>query len=126
MLTHRNVVANMLQCHAWMSYALTEGEEIIFTALPLYHIFSLTVNCLVFMSNGAENILVANPRDLAGFIKLLRTNRFTLLTAVNTLLNGLMNHAVLHSIDFRDLKLTVAGAMISPTLCSLKNSVRST
>jgi long-chain acyl-CoA synthetase len=111
MLTHRNVVANLLQCYAWMSYRLEPGNEAIVTPLPLYHIFSLTVNCLLFMKTGGENILVANPRDIPAFIKLLRTTPFTVLTAVNTLLNGLMNHPEFGRVDFAKLKITVAGAM---------------
>jgi long-chain acyl-CoA synthetase len=111
MLTHRNVIANVRQAHAWMSYCLREGEEIIVTPLPLYHIFSLTVNCMLFMMAGGHNILVANPRDMPAFIKLLRSTRFTVLTAVNTLLNGLMNHPDFGRIDFSGVKVTVAGAM---------------
>jgi long-chain acyl-CoA synthetase len=111
MLTHRNVVANVRQSDAWMSYRLTQGEEVIITPLPLYHIFSLTVNCMLFMTAGGHNVLVANPRDMPGFIKLLRTTRFTVLTAVNTLLNGLMNHPDFGRIDFSGVKVTVAGAM---------------
>jgi long-chain acyl-CoA synthetase len=110
MLTHRNVVANVEQANAWMSFRLQEGEEVIVTPLPLYHIFSLTVNCLLFMRAGGHNILVANPRDLAGFVKLLRGERFTILTAVNTLLTGLMNRPDFASVDFSRVKITVAGA----------------
>jgi long-chain acyl-CoA synthetase len=90
---------------------LKEGEEIIITALPLYHIFSLSVNCLTFMSYGAENVLVTNPRDIPGFIKILRTTPFTLVTGVNTLYNALMHHPDFDKINFSRLKLSVAGAM---------------
>ena len=111
MLSHRNVIANMEQAWAWMTYRLKEGEEIILTPLPLYHIFSLTVNCLLFMKFGAQNILITNPRDFPAFIKLLRHQRFTVMTAVSTLLNALMNQPDFTSVDFSSVKLTVAGAM---------------
>ena len=111
MLSHRNVIANMEQARAWMAPWLEEGEEVIVTPLPLYHIFSLTVNCLLFMKFGAENVLVTNPRDFPGFIKLLRSRRFTVMTAVSTLLNALMNQPGFEGIDFSSVKLTVAGAM---------------
>lgn len=111
MLTHRNVIANMEQSSAWMGSHFTEGQEVVVTPLPLYHVFSLTVNCLLFMKYGSENILVTNPRDFPAFIKLLKTERFTVLTAVSTLLNALMNQPDFRSIDFSSVKLTVAGAM---------------
>jgi long-chain acyl-CoA synthetase len=111
MLTHRNVVANMEQAAAWMSPRFVEGGEIVITPLPLYHVFSLTVNCLVFMKYGGLNVLVTNPRDFPAFIKLLQTHEFTVLTAVNTLLNALMNQPGFSQIDFSRTKLTVAGAM---------------
>jgi long-chain acyl-CoA synthetase len=111
MLTHRNVVANMEQASAWMSPRFVEGGEIVITPLPLYHVFSLTVNCLVFMKYGGLNVLVTNPRDFPAFIKLLRTHEFTVLTAVSTLLNALMNQPGFSQIDFSRTKLTVAGAM---------------
>jgi long-chain acyl-CoA synthetase len=111
MLTHRNIVANMEQASAWMGPIFVEGEEIVLTPLPLYHIFSLTVNCLLFLKWGALNVLVTNPRDLPGFVKLLRKERFTVMTAVNTLLNALMHRPGFGRIDFREVKLAVAGAM---------------
>jgi long-chain acyl-CoA synthetase len=111
MLTHRNVIANMEQASAWMGSNFTEGGEIVVTPLPLYHIFSLTVNCLLFMRYGCENVLVTNPRDFPAFIKLLKNQRFTVLTAVNTLLNALMNQPGFSEIDFSQVKITVAGAM---------------
>jgi len=111
MLTHRNVIANMEQASAWMGSHFTEGQEVVVTPLPLYHVFSLTVNCLLFMKYGSENILVTNPRDFPAFVKLLRTQRFTVLTAVSTLLNALMNQPEFKSIDFSQVKVTVAGAM---------------
>lgn len=111
MLSHGNVVANMEQAAAWMAPQLTEGEEVILTPLPLYHIFSLTVNCLLFLRFGALSVLIANPRDFPAFIKLLRTEKFTVMTAVSTLLNALMNQPGFETIDWSRLKFTVAGAM---------------
>jgi long-chain acyl-CoA synthetase len=111
MLTHRNIIANMEQSYAWMGAWLKEGEESIVTPLPLYHIFSLTVNCLLFMRIGGHNVLVTNPRDFPGFVKLLREQKFTVMTAVSTLLNALMNQPDFAKIDFSSVKLTVAGAM---------------
>jgi long-chain acyl-CoA synthetase len=111
MLTHRNVVANMEQASAWMGPRFVEGEEIVMSPLPLYHVFSLTVNCLLFLKWGGHNVLVTNPRDFPAFIKLLQTQPFTVLTAVSTLLNALMNQPGFSAIDFSRVKLTVAGAM---------------
>ncbi len=111
MLTHRNIVANMQQASAWMAPCLKRGQEVILTPLPLYHVFSLTVNCLLFLSYGACNVLVTNPRDFPGFIKLMKKEPFTVMTAVSTLLNALMNQPGFHEIDFSKVKFTVAGAM---------------
>lgn len=110
-LTHKNILANMQQIVEWMKPVLEPGKEAIVTALPLYHIFSLTVNCLTFMTYGGENILITNPRDIPAFIKTLRTHRFTVVTGVNTLYNALMNHADFAKIDFSKTKISVAGAM---------------
>jgi long-chain acyl-CoA synthetase len=90
MLTHRNMIANMQQASAWIKNVVEDGKEVIITALPLYHIFSLTANCLTFMKVGALNYLITNPRDMPGFIKELQGVRFTAITGVNTLFNGLM------------------------------------
>ena len=111
MLTHRNIVANLEQASAWMAPRFVEGGEVVITPLPLYHVFSLTVNCLVFMKYGGLNVLVTNPRDFPAFIKLLQTREFTVVTAVSTLLNALMNQPGFSQIDFSRTKLTVAGAM---------------
>ncbi len=111
MLTHRNLVANMEQAAAWMAPRCVEGEEVIITPLPLYHAFALSVNCLVFMKYGARNILIANPRDTRAFIRLLRRQPFTLMTAVSTLLNILMRQPGIQDVDFSRLKFTVAGGM---------------
>lgn len=111
MLTHGNLVANMLQARAWASKDLKNGQERIITALPLYHIFSLTANCLFMMSKGCENILVTNPRDFAGFIKILRKEHFSVITGVNTLYRKMLDTPGFEKIDFSDLKLTFAGGM---------------
>jgi len=110
-LTHKNILANMLQIVAWMSGHLKKGEEVVITALPMYHIFSLTVNCLAFMWYGSQNILITNPKDIQGFIKDLKKYPFTVMTGVNTLFNALMNHKDFKSIDFSKVKISVAGAM---------------
>jgi len=112
MLTHGNMVANMLQAAAWIGTELvTPGEEVIITALPLYHIFSLTANGLVFMRLGGLNWLITNPRDMPGFVKELRKSGFTALTGVNTLFNGLLNTPGFAELDFSKLHLTLGGGM---------------
>jgi len=111
MLTHRNMVANMLQVRNWFGSAVKEGEEIIITALPLYHIFALTCNCLVFMSVGGLNVLIPNPRDMGGFVKEIGKFRFTIITGVNTLFNGLLNTPGFADLDFSSLKLSMGGGM---------------
>ena len=110
-LTHKNILANMLQIVAWMNPLLKEGQETIITALPMYHIFSLTVNTMALMTFGGHNILITNPRDIPAFIKTLRTTKFTVMTGVNTLYNALMNHPDFGKIDFKEVKISVAGAM---------------
>lgn len=114
-LTHRNIIANMLQICAWMRPKLIEGEEICLTPLPLYHIFSLTVNCLAFMRYGATNILITNPRDIPAFIKTMRSEKFSIMTGVNTLYNALAIHPDIKKVDFSNLKISVAGAMALQT-----------
>lgn len=111
-LTHRNLVANMQQAAAWISSTNLElGKEIIITAIPLYHIFALTANSLVFMKLGGMNYLITNPRDMPGFVKELSKVKFTAITGVNTLFNGLLNTPGFDKIDFSNLKLTLGGAM---------------
>lgn len=110
-LTHGNIVANMSQARAWIRSRVEEGEELIVTALPLYHIFSLTANCLVYSSFGATNLLITNPRDIPGFVRELRKYRFTAITGVNTLFNALLNHPDFAKIDFSALKITLGGGM---------------
>ena len=111
MLTHRNLVANMQQASAWVGGAVEPGEEAIVTALPLYHIFALTANGLVFMKFGAKNILITNPRDMPGFVKELKRERFTAITGVNTLFNGLLNTPGFDEVDFSSLHTTLGGGM---------------
>lgn len=110
-LTHGNIVSNIVQAKAWIKNFLKEGEEVIITPLPLYHIFSLTANCLIFGTVGAKNILITNPRDLDGFIKEMKKHSFTAFTGVNTLFNGLVNHDAFKDVDFSSLKLTLGGGM---------------
>ena len=112
MLTHRNMVANMLQASSWIAEGeLKRGQELIVTALPLYHIFALTANCLVFMEFGGENVLITNPRDMAGFVKELGKHKVTAITGVNTLFNGLLNTPGFAALDFGPLHLTLGGGM---------------
>jgi long-chain acyl-CoA synthetase len=111
MLTHGNMVANMQQASAWLQNDIAEGEEVIITALPLYHIFSLTANCLTFMKFGSLNYLITNPRDMPGFVKELQRLKFTAITGVNTLFNGLMNTPGFDQIDFSSLKIALGGGM---------------
>ncbi len=111
MLTHGNIVSNMIQARAWIRFLIDDGKDIIFTALPLYHIFSLTANCLVFNSVGAMNVLITNPRDIPGFIKELKKWKFTALTGVNTLFNALMNNDEFKTVDFTHLKVSLGGGM---------------
>ena len=111
MLTHRNMVANMEQASAWIAGGLAPGGETIITALPLYHIFALTANGLVFMKIGGHNWLITNPRDMPGFVKELKKVRFTAITGVNTLFNGLLNTPGFDEVDFSSLKITLGGGM---------------
>lgn len=110
-LTHRNIIANMEQIRAWMMPFLVERKEVLITPLPLYHIFSLTVNCLTFVTMGSKNVLITNPRDIPGFVKELSKHRFTVITGVNTLFNALMNNDDFRKLNFKSLKFTVGGAM---------------
>ncbi len=111
MLSHRNLVANMEQAAAWVGGALRPGEEVVITALPLYHIFSLTANGLVFTKFGGLNHLITNPRDMPGFVKELSKAKFTAITGVNTLFNGLLNTPGFERLDFSSLRLTLGGGM---------------
>ncbi len=111
MLTHGNLVANVNQAHAWIKPLVKDGEECIVTALPLYHIFALTANCLTFMKIGASNLLIINPRDIAGLIKEMSQVPFSAFTGVNTLFNALLNHPDFAKLDFSRLRLTMGGGM---------------
>lgn len=110
-LTHKNIIANVLQICAWMQPKLTSGEEIAITPLPMYHIFSLTVCSLALMRYGTQNVLITNPRDFNDFIKTMKKYKFTVLTGVNTLFNALANHPKIKEVDFSHTKVCVAGAM---------------
>jgi long-chain acyl-CoA synthetase len=110
-LTHRNIVANMEQMRPWFGTTLKPREELVITPLPLYHIFALTVNCMLFIKLGGRNVLITNPRDMGAFVKELKAHPFTVLTGVNTLFNGLLNNEEFRQMDFSKLKVTVGGAM---------------
>ncbi|MCS0627938.1 AMP-binding protein [Telluria mixta] len=110
-LSHRNIVANMQQVAAWVSGNVEMGKETVVTALPMYHIFALTANCLVFLRVGGHNLLITNPRDMPGFVKELSSVRFTVLTGVNTLFSGLLNTPGFERLDFSELRLTIGAGM---------------
>src|SRR5690554_674655 len=110
-LSNGNIVANMQQISAWMKPKLREREEIVITALPLYHIFALTVNCLSMLKIGAHNVLITNPRDMPAFCKEMSKHRFTVFLGVNTLFNGLLNNEAFQKLDFSGLKVSVGGGM---------------
>ncbi|KLV11282.1 long-chain-fatty-acid--CoA ligase FadD [Photobacterium ganghwense] len=110
-LTHRNMLANVMQAKGAYSPVLTEGRELIVTALPLYHVFALTVNCLLFIEMGGRNLMITNPRDIPTFVKELQRYPFTAITGVNTLFNALVNNEDFHEIDFSNLRLSVGGGM---------------
>lgn len=111
MLVHRNIVANMLQAGEWVKPVIRPGQEIIVTALPLYHIFSLTANLMVFTEVGALNILITNPRDIPGFIKEMGKYPITCMTGVNTLFNALLNNPEFAKLDFSTWRLALGGGM---------------
>ena len=111
MLTHRNMVANLEQAKGMLRNILNEGEELVVTALPLYHIFALTANCLMFMTIGGTNLLITNPRDMPNFVKELAKYPFTAVTGVNTLFNGLLNTVGFSNLNFKHLKLSLGGGM---------------
>ncbi len=110
-LTHRNINANMLQISEWMKPKLRECQETMVTALPIYHIFALTVNVLAMIKIGAKSLLITNPRDLPAFIKELKRKPVTVMTGVNTLFNAMLNHPDFATVDFSELKLAVGGGM---------------
>src|SRR5262249_13082096 len=115
-LSHRNLVANTEQFKAFMAGSLRPAEEVGVTALPLYHVFAVMVNFLSYFAIGAENWLVPNPRDMDGFVELLRSARPTAFTGVNTLFNGLLMHPRIKEVDFSRLRLAIGGgAAVLPT-----------
>ena len=111
MLTHRNMVANLEQAKAAIKPTLEEGCEIVVTALPLYHIFALTANCLTFFTLGGTNLLITNPRDMPNFVKELGKYKFSVITGVNTLFNGLLHTTGFKELDFSHLKMALGGGM---------------
>ncbi|MEZ3498865.1 long-chain-fatty-acid--CoA ligase FadD [Pantoea sp. KPR_PJ] len=111
MLTHRNMQANLEQTKATYGKLLRDGKEFVVTALPLYHVFALTVNGLLFFELGGQNLLITNPRDIPGFVKTLAKYPFTAITGVNTLFNALLNDAQFNQLDFSTLRLSAGGGM---------------
>lgn len=114
MLSHGNLMANMMQAQEFFNYGLTIGEERFVTPLPLYHIYAFTVHCLVLLHKGNCNLLIPNPRDIDGLISSLRRTRFTGLAALNTLFVAMMNHPRFADIDFSGLKMVISGGMSLP------------
>lgn len=111
MLTHANIAANVTQAYNWIKPVVREGQEFIITALPLYHIFALTANCLTFLMIGARNLLIANPRDIPGFVKEWGKYPVTVVTGVNTLFNALLNNPEFAKLDFSSMRVTLGGGM---------------
>jgi long-chain acyl-CoA synthetase len=110
-LTHGNICGNLSQIDGWLSGLFEDGKEVVITALPLYHIFALTANCITFFKYGARNVLITNPRDMKAFIKDLKKNPFSFITGVNTLFNGLLNQPDFKKVDFSKLKISLGGGM---------------
>lgn len=111
MLLHRNILANLAQAHAWIRPDIGEENNLIVTALPLYHIFALTANCFTFLKIGAANLLITNPRDIPGLVTEMGKYPFTVLTGVNTLFNAMLNNEAFCALDFSKLKVTLGGGM---------------
>ena len=116
-LTHRNVASNVEQCGLWLGWALepplgrSDYQHVMVTALPLYHIFALTCCCLFMLRIGAKGLLIANPRDITGFIKTLKASRFTLISGVNTLYNALASHPEFPQVNFDEMRFAVSCGM---------------
>ncbi|MCG8476361.1 MAG: AMP-binding protein [Cytophagales bacterium] len=110
-LTHYNMLGNLMQNRAWMSKKLSEASDVIVTALPLYHIFAMTVNFFTFLTVGAKNVLITNPRDMKTFLSEIKGERFTVFTAVNTLFNAMMEHQLFKEVDFSRLRVCIGGGM---------------
>ena len=119
-LTHGNLISNVLQAYVWIAPLSLSEQDIVVTALPLYHIFSLTANCLTFLKVGAKNVLITNPRDTNRFIDDIKNIQFTAFTGVNTLYNLLLNHPRFKEIDFSKLKLALSGGMALQKSVSLR------
>ncbi|HEY5809047.1 MAG TPA: AMP-binding protein, partial [Povalibacter sp.] len=111
MLTHRNMVANVLQSAAWIGSAARSGKDTIITALPLYHIFALTANWMVFVTFGAHNVFIVNPRDFPAFVAELKKYPFSYFSGVNTLFNALLNTPGFSEVNFDHLRITLGGGM---------------
>jgi long-chain acyl-CoA synthetase len=111
MLTHRNMIANLEQVSGILETVIDEGEDFVVTALPLYHIFALLANCLMFLKYGCQNLLITNPRDMPGFVNELSKYPFTILPGVNTLFNGLLNTPGFSELDFKNFKFGLGGGM---------------
>ncbi|MFL2813522.1 MAG: AMP-binding protein [Candidatus Puniceispirillales bacterium] len=110
-LSHRNILANAIQVREWLGNKLKFGEDLAICALPLYHIFALTCNSIVFFYFGANNILITNPRDIPGFVKELKKYKFTFISGVNTLFNKLLENPDFKDCDFSELNISIAGGM---------------
>ncbi len=110
-LSHRNMVANVMQTKGAYGSLLTDGKELVVTALPMYHVFALSVNCLLFVELGGRNLLITNPRDIPAFVKELQKNAVTAITGVNTLFNALVNNEEFKKLDFSHMHLSVGGGM---------------
>ncbi|MGK0418833.1 MAG: long-chain acyl-CoA synthetase [Halopseudomonas sp.] len=111
MLTHRNLVANMLQAKAMMGNSIKDGEEVLICPLPLYHIYAFTFHCMAMMISGNHNILITNPRDIPAFVKELSKVRFTGFVGLNTLFVALCNDEIFRGLDFSQFKVTLSGGM---------------
>tara|TARA_Y100001970_G_scaffold185423_1_gene225518 strand:+ start:5150 stop:6802 length:1653 start_codon:yes stop_codon:yes gene_type:complete len=111
MLTHRNMIANLEQVSGLLSTVITPGKDLVVTALPLYHIFALLANCLLFLKFGCPNLLITNPKDMPGFVKELEKYPFAILPGVNTLFNGLLNTPGFSELDFSNFKFGLGGGM---------------
>lgn len=111
MLSHSNLVANLLQVHAWTKSVLREKEEVVITALPLYHIFSLVINCFLFTFLGGYNVLVPDPRNIPELTKIMQKNRITCFCGVNTLFNALLHYEAFRKMDHSSMKVIIGGGM---------------
>ena len=119
-LTHRNLVANTLQCRAWIAPNLEEGHRVVLTPLPLYHIFSLTANLLAFVLMGGLSVLVPDPRDIKGLIRTMRRAQVTTMTGVNTLFNALLNAPGFAELDFSKLAFAIGGGAAVQSAVALR------